>query len=70
MTVSQLFLAICDFLLFIVLGVIFIRQWMIFRSLKETQRMTLETRRMITADVDERKRWVETRFGVKEKDRG
>jgi hypothetical protein len=51
MTVAQLFLACLDFLLFICLGVIFIRQQMIFRSLKKTQAMTLETRRMIDAHV-------------------
>ena len=49
MTVAQLFLAVLDFLLFIMLGVIFIRQWMIFRILRQTATMQAETRRMLDA---------------------
>lgn len=64
-TPMQVFLACLDFLLFIVLGVVFIRQWMIFRLLKNTYKMQRETQRLL--DI-ERRKWLENKFGVKEID--
>ena len=45
MTVAQVFIAITDFLLFIVLGIVFIRQAMIFRIMKQTQELLKESTR-------------------------
>jgi hypothetical protein len=47
MTIPQLFIAILDFLLFIVLGIIFIRQWALFRMLRDIKKRQIETDRML-----------------------
>lgn len=65
MTVAQVFLACVDFLLFIVLGVIYARQIALFRKLRETNEMNLETRRRMGLDTEEQRRWLEAKFGVK-----
>jgi Tfp pilus assembly protein PilN len=69
-TPMQVFLAVLDFLLFIFLGVIFIRQWMIFKTLKSIAKTQQETQHLIDAAADERSRWIAKNFGIKESDIG
>ena len=47
MTVPQLFLSILGFILFIVLGVVFIRQWAILRMLKQLTKQQTEFERLL-----------------------
>lgn len=65
-TPMEVFIAVLDFLLFIVLGIVFIRQWMIFRILKSNEKMQRETRYLIDASAAERQKWLQEKFGVKE----
>jgi hypothetical protein len=47
MTVPQLFLSILDFILFIVLGIVFIRQWAILRMLRQLRKQQTEFERTL-----------------------
>ena len=47
MTVPQLFLSILDFILFIVLGIVFIRQWAILRMLRQLKEQQAEFERLL-----------------------
>ena len=47
MTVPQLFLSILGFILFIVLGIVFIRQWAILRLLGQLKEQQAEFERLL-----------------------
>ena len=47
MTVPQLFLSVLGFILFIVLGVVFIRQWAILRMLIQLKEQQAEFKRLL-----------------------
>jgi hypothetical protein len=47
MTVPQLFLSILGFILFIVLGVVFIRQWAILRMLRQLKKQQTEFEQLL-----------------------
>jgi hypothetical protein len=47
MTVPQLFLSVLGFILFIVLGVVFIRQWAILRMLRQLKQQQAEFERLL-----------------------
>ena len=47
MTVPQLFLSILGFILFIVLGGVFIRQWTILRMLRQLKKQQAEFERLL-----------------------
>jgi hypothetical protein len=47
MTVPQLFLSILDFILFIVMGIVFIRQWAILRMLRQLRKQQTEFERTL-----------------------
>ena len=57
-TPMQIFLAVLDFLLFIVMGVVCIRQWLIFRLLHRVQAMQAATQKLIEASPEEREQWL------------
>ena len=49
MTVPQLFLSVLGFILFIVLGVVFIRQWAILRVLRQLRKQQTEFERTLSS---------------------
>jgi hypothetical protein len=66
-TPMQVFLAVADFLLFIVLGVCFVQNMATLAKLRQNRKMMEETRRLVEGADAERQRWIAQKFGVKEK---
>jgi hypothetical protein len=66
-TPMQVYLAVADFLLFIILGICFVTNMAIWWKLKQIRKMQEDTRRLIDIADAERQRWITQKFGVKEK---
>ena len=64
---TDIFITGLDVLLLIVLGVTFVRQRKIFRTLKQIDAMNRETERIMTASTAEREQWLKDNFGVRKK---